>query len=284
MESFATIPELRAALALAKSRGRRIALVPTMGALHEGHLTLVDDARSRADVVVVSLFVNPLQFRPGEDFETYPRRPEADHGLAEARGASIVFAPSAEAMYGAGREVRIVAGESAALWEGAVRPGHFEGVLTVVAKLLNIVQPDVACFGQKDIQQVTLVRQMITQLNFPVELSIVPTMREADGLAMSSRNGYLAAADRPAALALSRALRNAAARWEAGERNAAALRNAATAMLAGTAGVTTDYVAVVDGLRMLPVDRADAGTVIAVAARVGPTRLIDNIILGSPGL
>lgn len=284
MESIATIAELRAALALARRGGRRIALVPTMGALHEGHLALVDDARSRADVVVVSLFVNPLQFRPGEDFEKYPRRPEADRALAEARGANILFAPTIAEMYRAGREVRIVAGETATLWEGAVRPGHFEGVLTVVAKLLNIVQPDVICFGQKDIQQVTLVRQLITQLDFPVELAIVPTVREADGLAMSSRNIYLAATDRPAALALVRSLRAAAARWEAGECNAAALRDAAAAMLNGIVGVTTDYVAVVDGLHMLPVDRADPGTVIAVAAHVGPTRLIDNILLGSPGL
>ena len=283
MESIASIPELRAALAPARRAGGRIALVPTMGALHEGHLSLLDDARSRADVVVMSLFVNPLQFRPGEDFEKYPRRPEADRSLAESRGADILFAPAAEEMYGVGSEVRVVAGETATLWEGAARPGHFEGVLTVVAKLLNLVQPDVVCFGQKDIQQVTLVRQMITQLNYPVELAISPTVREPDGLAMSSRNVYLSAADRTAALALSRALRAVAARWEAGERQSAALRDVAAAILDGTAGVATDYVAVADGVRMLPVDRAESGTVVAVAARVGPTRLIDNIILGAPG-
>lgn len=283
MQHVTTIAELRTALALARDEGRRIALVPTMGALHEGHLALVDDAKSRADVVVMSLFVNPLQFRPGEDFEKYPRRPEADRALAEARGADILFAPTVEEMYRAGRELRVVAGETAALWEGAVRPGHFEGVLTVVAKLLNITQPDVVCFGQKDIQQVTLVRQLVAELDFPVELSVVPTVREADGLAMSSRNIYLTAADRPAAVALSRALQTAAARWEAGERDAASLRNTATAILNGTAGVATDYVAVVDGSRMMPVDRAEPGTVIAVAARVGSTRLIDNVILGQQG-
>lgn len=283
MKHLTTIAELRAALALERKAGRRIALVPTMGALHEGHLALIDDARSRAHVVVMSLFVNPLQFRPGEDFEKYPRTLEADRVLAEARGVDLLFVPTVEEMYGTGREVRIVAGETASLWEGAFRPGHFDGVLTVVAKLFNIVQPDVTCFGQKDIQQVTLVRQVIAQLDFPIELSVVPTVREADGLALSSRNVYLTPADRQAALALSRGLQAAVARWGRGEQSAAALRDAAMTVLAGTAGVVADYVAVVDGSRMLPVDRAEAGTVIAVAARVGSTRLIDNVILGKRG-
>jgi pantoate--beta-alanine ligase len=283
MRDVTTIAELRAALALERKLGRRIALVPTMGALHDGHLALVDDARSRADVVVLSLFVNPLQFRPGEDFEKYPRQLERDRELAEARGVDVLFAPTVEEMYRAGREMRIVAGETALLWEGAARPGHFDGVLTVVAKLFNIAQPDVTCFGQKDIQQVTLVRQLIAQLDFPIELSVVPTVREQDGLALSSRNVYLGAAERQAALALSRGLQVAAALWEAGERNAAALHDAAMAVLVGTTGVLPDYVAVVDGARMMPVDRADPGTVIAVAARVGSTRLIDNVILAQQG-
>ena len=283
MQHVTTIAELRAALALDRKRGRRIALVPTMGALHEGHLALVDDARTRADVVVMSLFVNPLQFRPGEDFDKYPRQLERDRGLAEARGVDVLFVPTVEEVYRAGSDLRIVAGETASLWEGAARPGHFEGVLTVVAKLFNIVQPDVTCFGQKDIQQVTLVRQLIAQLDFPIELSVVPTVREEDGLALSSRNVYLSGADRQRALALSRALRAAVTRWEAGERDASELHKAAMRVLAGTGGVVTDYVAVADAARMMPVDRAEPGTVIAVAARVGTTRLIDNVILDPRG-
>ena len=283
MQQVTTIAELRAALALERKMGRRVALVPTMGALHDGHLALVDDARSRADVVVMSLFVNPLQFRPGEDFERYPRPMEADRKLAEARGVDVLFAPTVAEMYPADREIRIEAGETASLWEGAARPGHFEGVLTVVAKLFNIVQPEVTCFGQKDIQQVTLIRQLIAQLDFPVELSVVPTVREVDGLALSSRNAYLTVADRQAAVALSRALQAAVTRWEAGERAAASLHRAAMKVLDGTTGVVTDYVAVVDGNRMMPVDRAERGTVIALAARVGSTRLIDNVILGQRG-
>src|SRR5512140_1219616 len=172
MLSVATIAELRGALARERNQGRSIALVPTMGALHEGHLALVDNARSRADVVVMSLFVNPLQFRPGEDFDKYPRQLERDRALAAARGVDVLFVPTVEEMYRGGSEMRIVAGQTASLWEGAARPGHFEGVLTVVAKLFNIVQPEVTCFGQKDIQQVTLVRQLIAQLDFPIELSV----------------------------------------------------------------------------------------------------------------
>lgn len=283
MRHVTTIAALRAALAPERGQGRRVALVPTMGALHEGHLALVDDARLRSDVVVMSLFVNPLQFRPGEDFDKYPRQFERDRGLADARGVDVLFVPTVEEMYHAGSDMRVVAGETASLWEGAARPGHFEGVLTVVAKLFNVVQPDVACFGQKDIQQATLVRQLIAQLDFPIELSIVPTVREHDGLALSSRNVYLSGDDRQAALALSRALQAAVARWEAGERDATALHTAAMTVLNGTAGVVTDYVAVADAARMMPVDRAEPGTVIAVAARVGATRLIDNVILGPRG-
>jgi pantoate--beta-alanine ligase len=283
MQEISSIRELRDELARLRQGGRRVGLVPTMGALHRGHLALVDDARSLANVVVMSLFVNPLQFRPGEDFERYPRDLERDRTLAASRGVDVLFTPGVEEMYGAGRDVRVLAGETAALWEGAVRPGHFDGVLTVVAKLFNLVQPEVASFGQKDIQQVTLVRQLIEQLNFPVQLSVVPTVREADGLALSSRNVYLGTEERAAATALSRGLRAALLRWEAGERSAAALREAVRAVLDATSGIATDYIAVADGTRLLPVDRAESGTVIAVAARVGTTRLIDNVILGQKG-
>lgn len=272
--------ELRAALRPARQREQRIALVPTMGALHQGHLTLVDVARQHADVVVMSVFVNPLQFRPGEDFERYPRPIAQDRALAESRGVDLLFTPTVEEMYPGGGGLLVTAGEDGARWEGAVRPGHFDGVLTVVAKLFNLVQPTLACFGQKDIQQVTLVRQMVAQLDFPLELLMVPTVREPDGLALSSRNAYLSDTDRRDAVVLSRALRSAAARWEAGERSAEALRAQAERVIAGTPSVRPDYLAVVDAERMLPVSEATEGTIIAVAARVGPARLIDNIILG----
>jgi pantoate--beta-alanine ligase len=211
-------------------------------------------ARRRPDAVVLSVFVNPLQFGPEEDFERYPRNLERDRGLAAGRGVDLLFAPETEALYPPGSEIRIVPGETAERWEGSVRPGHFAGVLTVVAKLLHLLEPDVACFGQKDIQQVTLVRRMIRDLDWSVELAVVPTVREADGLAMSSRNVYLSPADRAKAPSLSRGLR------------------AAT-------GVRAEYIAVVEPEKLRPVAVAPAGTILAVAARVGSTRLIDNVIL-----
>ncbi len=284
MRQLSTVDSVRAFLAPARRDGRRIGLVPTMGALHDGHLALVDDARRRADLVVLSLFVNPLQFAAGEDLDRYPRDLARDVALAAARGVDLLFAPTVEEMYGAGRELRIVGGATANLWEGAIRPGHFDGVLTVVAKLFNIIQPQLASFGQKDIQQVTLVRQLIEQLNIPVELSMVPTVREADGLALSSRNVYLSASERVTARALSAALRAAAQGWSRGERDAAVLHAFAEAVLAGAPGIVTDYIAVVDGARMLPADAVVAGSIMAVAARVGSTRLIDNIIFGQKGL
>lgn len=281
MRQVASIAELRAWVADERASGRRIGFVPTMGFLHAGHLSLVAAARRDCDVVVMSIFVNPLQFAPGEDFERYPRDLPRDRELAAANGVDLLFVPSAAEMYGGGDELRIVAGPVGTRWEGAVRPGHFDGVLTVVAKLFNIVAPDVVAFGQKDIQQVTLVRRMIAELNFPVRLLVAPTLREADGLAMSSRNVYLGAADRAAALALSCGLRAADAAWAAGERDAAALAAIVQRILDGTAGVAVDYVAVVEPDALTPVDQARPGSIIAVAARVGRTRLIDNVCLGA---
>ena len=240
LEQHATIAGLRASLAAHRKAGRRIALVPTMGFLHEGHLALVDAAHSQADIVVMSIFVNPRQFQPGEDFERYPRDLAHDRALAEARHVDILFAPEVGEMYGSGDELRIVAGETAARWEGEFRPGHFDGVLTVVAKLFNIVQPDVACFGQKDIQQVTLIRRMIQELDIPVRLHISPTVRESDGLARSSRNVYLTPAQRLQALALSRGLRAAEAAFEQGETDAAALERAVRRVLETEPEITTD--------------------------------------------
>ncbi len=191
MDEHAAIAPLRARLGADRAAGRRVALVPTMGSLHRGHLALVAAARAAADIVVMSIFVNPLQFGPGEDFERYPRDLARDRTLAEGAGVDVLFAPPVEEMYRGGRDLRVTMTGAASRWEGAVRPGHFDGVLTVVAKLFNIVAPDVACFGQKDIQQAVVIRRMIAELDFPVTVHVVPTVRDADGLALSSRNIYL---------------------------------------------------------------------------------------------
>jgi pantoate--beta-alanine ligase len=280
MQEIASIARLRAWRAAQRAAGRRVALVPTMGHLHEGHLALVDEARRCADAVVLSIFVNPLQFGPGEDLERYPRDLPRDRSLSEARGVDALFVPSVDEMYPPGREIRVAAGETAERWEGAARPGHFTGVLTVVAKLFHLVEPEVACFGQKDVQQLTLVRRMLQDLDWPIALAVVPTVRDADGLALSSRNVYLSPAERADALSLSRGLRSAEAAWRAGEHSAAALEGVVRARLGAAAGVSAEYIAVVEPERLRPVERAVAGTIIAVAAGVGGTRLIDNVILG----
>ncbi len=279
MLHVSSIADLRRWRAGQRAAGRRVGLVPTMGYLHEGHLALVDEARRRADVVVVSVFVNPLQFGPDEDLARYPRDLSRDRNLAAARGVDLLFAPETDAMYPAGSEIRVVAGETAERWEGSARPGHFAGVLTVVAKLFNLVEPDVACFGQKDIQQVILIRHLIRDLDWPIELAVVPTVREADGLAMSSRNVYLSPAEREKALSLSRGLRAAAEAWQGGERSGSVLTRIVQASLRGAAGVRAEYIAVVEPDHLRPVTVAPAGTILAVAARVGSTRLIDNVIL-----
>ena len=280
MLQFSEIPALRAWLSEQRGPGRRIALVPTMGALHEGHLSLVDRARSAADIVVMTVFVNPLQFGPHEDFQRYPRDLAKDSALAAGRGVTAVFTPSMEVMYPAGSETRVVPGPTADRWEGAMRPGHFVGVLTVVAKLFNIVQPDVAVFGQKDIQQATLIRRMVADLDFPLTLIVAPTVREPDGLALSSRNAYLDPEARRQAAALSTALKAADRLWHQGERDTATLARHMMDQFRMFPGVTVDYIALVEPDHMDPVETAARGTIVAVAGRVGPTRLIDNHILG----
>ena len=210
MITLTTVQELKAWVRARQARGSRIGLVPTMGALHEGHLSLVDAARAGSDAVVMSIFVNPTQFGPNEDLSRYPRDLARDSGLAAARGVDAIFAPSVDAMYPTGAEVRVVPGKVATRWEGEFRPGHFAGVLTIVAKLFHLAEPDCAWFGQKDLQQATLVRQMVRDLDFPLEVAIVPTVREPGGLALSSRNAFLTPADREQALGLSRALAAAA--------------------------------------------------------------------------
>jgi len=272
---------LRAALTLPPAEGRSVALVPTMGFLHEGHLSLCDQAREAADCVVMSLFVNPLQFGPGEDFEAYPRDEDRDAALAAERGVDILFAPSMEVMYPQGAAaVRVSAPELETRLCGAHRPGHFAGVLTVVAKLFHIVAPDVAIFGRKDAQQALLIRRMAADLDFPVDVRTGPIVREADGLAMSSRNAYLSAEERRRATALFQGLLAAHRAFTAGERSSPALEAAVTAVLEDVGGVGPQYVEAVDPHTLARVPHAEPGTLLAVAAHVGRTRLIDNWILG----
>ncbi|MFI6324519.1 pantoate--beta-alanine ligase [Nonomuraea sp. NPDC050556] len=268
------VAEDRAALRKALGPGT-VALVPTMGALHEGHRSLMRLARERAAQVVVSIFVNPLQFGPGEDFSRYPRTFDADLAACAEEGVQVVFSPSPEEMYQPSRQVSVSSGHMGTLVEGVFRPGHFDGVLTVVAKLFNLVQPDVAVFGQKDAQQLALIRRMVSDLDFPIEIVGAPTLREPDGLALSSRNRYLSAADRSVALALSRALFAGSA-----ERAPSAVLSAARAVLDAEPGVVLDYLSLVDPATFEEVDDRYYGTaVLAVAGRVGTTRLIDNVLL-----
>ncbi|MFI6924947.1 pantoate--beta-alanine ligase [Nonomuraea spiralis] len=262
---------------LAKARGTgTVALVPTMGALHDGHRSLIRAARARADQVVVSIFVNPLQFAPNEDFSRYPRTFDADLEVCRAEGADVVFAPSAVDMYRPDRQVSVCSGEMGTIVEGASRPGHFDGVLTVVLKLFNLVNPDLAIFGQKDAQQLAVIRRMVADLDLPIEIVGAPTVREPDGLALSSRNRYLSAGERTVALALSRALRAGAA-----ELTPSAIRATARAVLdAAGPELDLDYLALVDPATFKEVGDSYAGSaVLAVAARVGTTRLIDNVVL-----
>ena len=253
-----------------------------MGYLHEGHLTLIDTARDNGDVVVLSIYVNPLQFGPTEDLDRYPRDFERDTDLARGRGVDFVFAPDDNEMYGGDTPaVTVHAPHLSDRLCGLFRQGHFEGVLTVVAKLFNIVQPDAAVFGQKDFQQHVLIRRMVHDLSYPIDIIVAPLIREPDGLAMSSRNIYLSADARASALALSRALRVAQLRYRAGERKPAALVQSARQLLDAERGVTLQYVEVVDPASLETPGRADDTSVMAVAAVVGKTRLIDNAILSA---
>jgi len=278
MHLLAEPTQMRAWSRAERARGRRIGFVPTMGFLHEGHLRLVDRARERADRVVMSIFVNPLQFGAGEDWATYPRDVERDKQLASERGVDGLFLPDAKAMYPADPLVRVHPGPMADGLEGAARPGHFAGVLTVVAKLFHLVEPDIAVFGRKDFQQAMLVRRMVDDLNFGLEIDIAPTVRELDGLALSSRNAYLHGDERRAALALSRALRAVEQAWRGGEADPGPLARRGLDVLRAP-GVAPEYLALVDE-QMRPVVRVDARTVVLVAAKVGKTRLIDNVVLG----
>lgn len=282
MRRLTSIAEVRSAVADARRAGRRVAFVPTMGYLHEGHLRLVDAARAAADVVVMSIFVNPLQFGPSEDLTRYPRDPEGDAAKAEARGVDLLFMPEVAEMYPAAPRVQVVPGPLAERWEGAARPGHFTGVLTVVLKLLAIVTPDVVVFGQKDAQQGVLVRAMCEDLNLGVRVQVEPTVRDPDGLALSSRNAYLSPEERARALVLSRALHAIRQRYEAGERDPERLLDVARQVLATEPDVRVEYVGLADPRNLEPLARPAAdGDLAMIAARVGSTRLIDNVILGA---
>lgn len=278
MHELQGLADMRAWARAEHGRGRRVGFVPTMGFLHEGHLRLVDRARELADRVVMSVFVNPLQFAPQEDLARYPRDLDRDRALVRERGVDALFVPDAAAMYPAEPLVRIAPGLMADTFEGKARPGHFSGVLTVVAKLFHIVGPDVAVFGRKDYQQAALVRQMVSDLDFPITIDVAPTVRELDGLAMSSRNTYLAPDERRSAVALSRALRAVEQAWRSGQADARMLEAKGREVLASP-GVSPEYLGLVDE-RIQPVARVTAHTVVLVAARVGKTRLIDNVVLG----
>ncbi|CAN5707682.1 pantoate--beta-alanine ligase [soil metagenome] len=279
MNVVATIAGVRAAVAQARAAGEKISFVPTMGALHEGHLSLVDAAHRLGGYVVMSIFVNPLQFGPNEDLGRYPRDLDADTERAGARGTSLVFAPSVDEVYRRERTIEVRPLKLADEWEGASRPGHFTGVLTIVAKLFNIVRPDFAVFGQKDLQQACLVQAMARELDFPLEVVVEPTVRDADGLALSSRNQLLSARERKSALALPRALRKLRDAYHAGVRGASELEEIAEDSLVAEQGIDLDYLAVVDKRTFKRVKTTGAHAAAIAAVRVGATRLIDNELL-----
>ena len=282
MRTVRKVSELRAVLAEPRRAGRSIGLVPTMGAFHAGHLSLMSQARQECELVVVSLFVNPRQFGGGEDLGGYPRDEARDAALAEGEGVDLLFAPPVEEVYPEGFDTVIrVHGLTGVMCGDPKRrgPEHFDGVTTVVTKLLNMVQPEVTYFGQKDAQQALVVKRLVRDLDIPVRISVCPTVREPDGLAMSSRNAYLSADDRRRALGLSRALEAADAVVAGGERDSAAVLAAAHAQLEH-AGVEPEYVELRSTADLSPVERVNGSTLLAVAARVGRARLIDNKVLG----
>jgi pantoate--beta-alanine ligase len=291
MEIVTTKTALRAALRERRGGGAAVALVPTMGALHPGHLALIDAVRPRSACVVVSIFVNPLQFGPKDDFAAYPRDLDRDAALARDRHADLVFAPSVAEMYPTPSTVSVVpvaaaTGQTAldARWEGAARPGHFAGVLTVVAKLFNLVRPDLAAFGRKDLQQVTLIRSMVRDLDFAIEIVTVPTVRAADGLALSSRNTYLSSAERARALVIPRALDAMLNAWaDHGVREAATLTAVGRRILDGERDVAVEYLGLAEPVQLTPVVQVEPGSVAMIAARVGRTRLIDNVVFSAGG-
>jgi pantoate--beta-alanine ligase len=279
MKIVRTIAETRAAIAALRAQGRSLGLVPTMGALHEGHLSLVRAAKAACEAVAVTVFVNPTQFGPNEDFSKYPRTFEADCRLLEAENVDLLFAPDASEIYPPGATTFVAVEEIQDRLDGQSRPGHFRGVSTVVAKLFHIFSPDKAFFGQKDAAQVAILRRMVRDLHFDLELIVCPIVREPDGLAMSSRNRYLSPEDRRHALILSRALQTVEAQVRSGETNASPLIETGLRVLAGEPSVRLDYFRIVDPDTLEDRPHVRNGALLAVAAWVGPARLIDNLLI-----
>jgi pantoate--beta-alanine ligase len=282
MQVAETIAEIRACVARARKAGKRIGFVPTMGALHAGHASLIDAAAAKCDYVVVSVFVNPTQFGPGEDFNRYPRPFEKDVTICEKHGTDAIFAPSAAEMYPRENLTWVTVEKLSEPLCGRFRPGHFRGVATVCTKLFNIVGPDVAFFGQKDAQQATVIRRMVADLNMPLEIVVCPTVREPDGLAMSSRNQYLSPGERKDAAVVYRSLSRGLEMIEAGERDVDAIRARMQATLQEVASVSIEYIGIVDAETLEELDRVRGRVLVAVAVRLGPTRLIDNILVDVP--
>src|SRR5262249_25977719 len=271
--------ETRSETRAAKLQGKRVGFIPTMGALHDGHISLIRAAKSQSNFVVASIFVNPTQFGPNEDLAKYPRTLEADCKKLEAERVDLLFAPSVEEMYPPGADTFVTAEGMTDRLDGRSRPGHFRGVMTVVAKLFHVVEPDVAFFGQKDAAQAAIIKRMVRDLMFPVEIVVAPIVREPGGLALSYLYAYLTQPRRKGAAVISRALREIEKRYRAGERRAAKLIETAREVFAGEALVRVDYIEIVDRDILEPVSEAQAGNLVAVAALVGTTRLIDNLVL-----
>ena len=276
---FKTVAEAQSACAQLRGEGRILGLVPTMGALHEGHLSLARAAKAECDIVAASIFVNPTQFGPNEDFSKYPRTLEQDCALLEGEGVDMIFAPTVDEMYPSGASTFVVVEGVSDRLDGASRPGHFRGVTTVVSKLFHIIGPHKAFFGQKDAAQVAVLRKMVLDLNFPLRLVVCPIVREDDGLAMSSRNRYLSERERQQALVLRRALEQVEKRASEGEMSSRTLMETARNVFASEPDVRIDYIAVVDPETLEDVPNVRDGALVAVAAFVGTTRLIDNILL-----
>jgi pantoate--beta-alanine ligase len=277
------VDEMQGLVAAARAAGKRIVLVPTMGYLHEGHASLMREGRRRGDLLVASIFVNPAQFGAGEDFDSYPRDLERDAALAAEAGVDVIFAPVASDMYPAGYQTWVDVDRLTLPLCGASRPGHFRGVTTVVCKLFNVVMPHVALFGKKDYQQLAVIRRMAADLNMAVEIVGMPIVREADGLAMSSRNAYLSPGERASALCLSRALAAARGLYREGERDAARLRDRAFSVINAEPAARIEYVELRDGSTLEEITQAGDHSVLALAVRIGATRLIDNCVLGEEG-
>jgi len=277
------VAQLRETLAAVRREGKRIGLVPTMGALHEGHLSLVRAAKAECDCTVVSIYVNPTQFGPNEDFSKYPRTLEADLKLLAGCGADVVFAPTNDVVYPAGLSTWVEVGAVAEPLEGQCRPGHFRGVATVVLKFFNMVQPDAAYFGQKDFQQAAVIRRMTADLNLPLVIRVCPTVREPDGLAMSSRNRYLSPAARQRALVLLRSLQTALQLVQEGQRDASRIVARMREMIETAEDARIDYIALVDPDTLQPVGRITGRTLAVLAVKIENTRLIDNCLLEPKG-